>query len=337
MDRWARSDPGIRSTHSFNRQIVLACTPGWNYPRAIAALTCMKPVLCLGSLNVDYTYRVPWLVRPGETLTAANVQRGAGGKGLNQSLALARAGATVAHVGGVGPEGAWLRELLAADGVNVDHIRCLKTGTGHAIIQVADSGENAIVLFAGANQALEAGQIAAAVRGVAAGGFFLTQNETNGVPEALQWAKEQGLTVVFNPAPMASAVRAYPLDCVDYLIVNETEAMELSGESAWETAAGQLARRYPKAVVVVTAGALGALALSQGRSLRVPAVRVQAVDTTAAGDVLVGYLVAGLAGGLGLEPALHRAAGAAALSVTRPGAAASIPLGADVEAFLARK
>lgn len=295
----------------------------------------MKPVLCLGSLNIDITYRVPHLVRPGETLTATGVQRGAGGKGLNQSLALARAGARVSHLGGVGADGMWLRDLLAGEGVNVDDVTRVKMGTGHAIIQVADSGENAIVLFAGANQALETSQIAAAVRRVEVGGFFLTQNETNGVPEALRGAKERGLTVVFNPAPMTPAVRTYPLSGVDYLVVNETEAAELSGERDWRTAGEVLARQYPQMVVVVTAGAEGAVALAGGKVLRVPAVRVQAVDTTAAGDVFVGFLVAGLAGGMELEPALRRAAGAAALSVTRAGAAASIPVAAEVETFLA--
>ncbi len=293
----------------------------------------MKPVLCLGSLNIDYTYRVAHLVRPGETLAADQVLRGAGGKGLNQSLALARAGAAVRHVGCIGADGLWLRELLAEAGVNVDTVATLETGTGHAIIQVAETGENAIVLFAGANQAVSAKQVSDAVERMPAGGFFLTQNETNGVPDALRLAKAQGLTVVFNPAPMTPLVGSYPLEAVDYLIVNETEAAELSGEKDWQEAGRQLAQRYPQAVVIVTAGAAGALAWAGGQTLTVPAVRVQALDTTGAGDGFVGYLVAGLARGLALREALSLAASAAALSVTRLGAAASIPTAAEVEAF----
>ncbi len=164
----------------------------------------MKPVLCLGSLNIDYTYRVTHLVRPGETLTAEDILRGAGGKGLNQSIALARAGANVFHIGATGADGVWLRELLQEAGVNVDNVARLEAGTGHAIIQVADTGENAIVLFAGANQAVGAEQVAEAVQRTEAGGIFLTQNETNGVPDALWRAKAHGLTVVFNPAPMTT-------------------------------------------------------------------------------------------------------------------------------------
>jgi len=297
----------------------------------------MKPVLCLGSLNIDYTYRVAHLVRPGETLAAEQVLRGAGGKGLNQSLALACAGAAVWHVGGIGADGRWLRELLAEAGVNVDGVATFETGTGHAIIQVAETGENAIVLFPGANQLVSTQQMADAVERTPAGGFFLTQNETNGVPDALRLAKAHGLTVVFNPAPMTPLVRVYPLQAVDYLIVNEAEAVELSGEKDWQGAARQLAQRYPQAVVVVTAGVAGAVAWADGQAITVPAVRVQAVDTTGAGDVFVGYLVAGLARGLALREALRLAASAAALSVTRLGAAASIPVAAEVDEFRAKR
>lgn len=295
----------------------------------------MKPVLCLGSLNIDYTYRVDHLVRPGETLTAGQLIRGPGGKGLNQSVALARAGAEVAHVGAIGADGVWLRTLLAEAGVKVDAVATLELGTGHAIIQVANTGENSIVLFPGANQAIGPQQVTDAVSRTAPGGFFLTQNETNGVADALGRAKAQGLTVVFNPAPMTPLVRTYPLHVVDYLIVNETEAAELSGEKDWQMAAKELAGRYPQAVVVVTAGAAGAVARAGGQAITVPAVRVQAVDTTGAGDGFVGYLVAGLARGIDLREALHLAASAAALSVTRPGAAASIPTAAEVEEFRA--
>lgn len=296
----------------------------------------MKPVLCLGSLNVDYTYRVPHLVRPGETLASTDFIRGAGGKGLNQSLAVVRAGAVVSHVGGIGTDGVWLRELLAGDGVNIDAVRTTAVVTGHAIIQVAESGENAIVLFAGANRAIKPAHVSAAIADADPGSIFLTQNETSGVPEALLAAGRRGLTVVFNPAPISDAVRTYPLEHVDYLIVNETEARALSpGEGDWRDVAWGLAAEFPRACVVVTAGAAGACAVSGGRIYPVPACRVEAVDTTAAGDVFVGYFVAGIARDLPLESALNLAGQAAALSVTRMGAAASIPTADEVERFRA--
>lgn len=296
----------------------------------------MKPVLCLGSLNIDLTYRVPHLVRPGETLASTAFIRGAGGKGLNQSLAVARAGAGVFHVGAIGADGVWLRDLLARDGVNIDAVRTTADATGHAIIQVADSAENAIVLFAGANQAITPEHIAAVIAHADSEAIFLTQNETSGVPEALLAAGRRGLTVVFNPAPISAAVRTYPLEQVDYLIVNETEAQALSpGEGDWRDAAWRLARAFPRACVVATAGASGACAVSEGRMFPVPACRVEPVDTTGAGDVFVGYFVAGMARGLGLEEALALAGRAAALSVTRMGAAASIPTVDEVERFRA--
>ena len=298
----------------------------------------MKPVLCLGSLNIDFTYRVPHLVRPGETLAATDFIRGAGGKGLNQSLAVARAGAEVSHVGKIGADGVWLRDLLAGDGVKSEAVRTTTEATGHANIQVAESGENAIVLFAGANLAITPEDVSAAIANADSGSIFLTQNETSGVPEALLAAARRGLTVVFNPAPFSAAVRTYPLEHVDYLIVNETEAEALSpGGGDGREVAGRLAAEFPRACVVVTAGAAGACAVSGGRVFPVPACPVKAVDTTAAGDVFVGYFVAGVARGYRLESALTLAAQAAALSVTRMGAAASIPTFDEVERFIAAR
>lgn len=286
----------------------------------------MSRLLNFGSLNIDLVYRTAHIVRPGETLASSSFLRGPGGKGLNQSLAAARAGACVAHAGRLGPDGDFLRELLAAD--RVDHTITLtlpETATGHAIIQVAANGENAIILHAGANHAFTPADLPALFHGFGPGDWFLTQNETTSVPEALRTAAERGLRVVFNPAPMSPAVLTYPLDLVSLLIVNETEAVELSGHPDPAAAMQALRTRLPRTDIVITLGAEGAWFAGPTGEYRAQPPRVTPVDTTAAGDTFIGYLVASLMRGTGTPEALTLACWAAALSTTRPGAAVSIP------------
>lgn len=294
----------------------------------------MPRLLNLGSLNLDLVYRQPHIVRPGETLASTRFERGAGGKGLNQSLAAARAGATVFHAGRVGADGAWLLDLLAADHVDVTACRQLgEVSTGHAIIQVADSGENAIVLHAGANHAFAEADLPAMFAGFGVGDWFLTQNETAAVPAALHLAAERGLRVAFNPAPMTPAVCEYPLDAVALLIVNETEAAALSGEGEPGAAIDALRQRLPHADIVLTLGASGAWWAGPAGEHRATPPPVQPIDTTAAGDTFIGYLLASLMRDEPPGSALTVACRAAALSTTRAGAAASIPAAAAVAAF----
>ncbi|MEM1098488.1 MAG: ribokinase [Planctomycetota bacterium] len=279
----------------------------------------------LGSLNADWVYRVPTIVTPGETLGSAALARHAGGKGLNQSVALARAGAMVSHIGAVGSDGTWLREALAESVVDASGVAVLEdTPTGHAIIQVDDAGENAIVLFGGANQATSF-EVEAAFPRPSRGDWMLTQNETNGVAEAITAAKRRGVAVALNPAPMSPAVASFPLDLVDLLVVNETESRAL----------GDAARRTLDhgGAVVTTLGAEGAVYRCDGLEIALPAARVdRVVDTTAAGDTFVGYLLASLVRGDEPEAAMRRAGQAAALCVTRAGAMPSIPWAAEVDA-----
>jgi ribokinase len=291
----------------------------------------MNPrVLNLGSLNVDHVYHVPHFVRPGETLAAASLALLPGGKGFNQSVALARAGATVVHGGRYGRGAAWLRDRLAQEGVDTSRLLAADVEAGHAVIQVDAAGQNSILLFGGANRAVTAADLPAFLAGAGPGDFFLAQNETAAVPEALALARERGLAVCFNPAPMGAEVRDYPLDAVDWLFVNETEAAELGGAEPLPA----LHARCPRAHVVLTLGANGVLCLPPGPGatpIRAAAPRVAAVDTTAAGDTFIGYFLAAVAAGRDLAPSLERACRAAALSVTRPGAADSIPLSRELD------
>ena len=188
-------------------------------------------ILNFGSLNIDLVYQVEHIARPGETIASSSHQVFAGGKGANQSAALARAGARVFHAGQVGPDGQWLVDKLAGLGVDVQHIRVGDVPTGHAIIQVDRQGQNSIVLFAGANAQIDRGAIDAALSHFDRGDILLLQNEINDVSYIIASASERGLTICLNPAPFGPEVRAYPLELVDVLIVNETEATGLAGAS----------------------------------------------------------------------------------------------------------
>ena len=303
----------------------------------------------LGSINIDHVYRVPHLVRPGETLSSRALETVLGGKGANQSVALARAGARVRHVGRVGEGDAWARDALADAGVDVGAVALVDGPSGHAIIQVDDAGENAIVLHGGANHALERTAIDAALAASERGDWLLLQNETSGVEEAFALAGARELRIAFNPAPMSAAVRALPLERCDTLILNETEAAMLAGADG-DTGAGKgsgegeeggdidaveavLLARYPHVRLVLTLGGRGARLVRGDTRIEVAAVPVEVVDTTGAGDTFVGYLLAALVAGLDERAALERACRAAALSVTRAGATPSIPDAVAVDAF----
>lgn len=284
-------------------------------------------VLNFGSVNIDHVYRVPHIVRPGETLACSSLQVFAGGKGANQSVALARAGAPVYHAGLVGRDGGWLRERLASLGVNTDHLHVDPDSlTGNAVIQVADDGENAIVLSPGANHRLTRDQITRTLDRFAEGDILLLQNEVNDVPFLISEGKRRGMTVAFNPAPMTPAVRDYPLTDADILIVNETEGRELTGKATEDDVIDAL----PAWENVLTLGAQGVRYWGRQR-LFVPAPSVEAVDTTAAGDTFIGYFLAARARGEELKPSLERACRAAALCCTRPGAMDAIPALAELQ------
>lgn len=286
----------------------------------------MHRILNFGSINIDYVYRVERIARPGETVGSTAFFKGAGGKGFNQSIALARAGASVMHGGRFGREAGWLRDRLAADNVDVSGLLPVDMPSGHAIIQVESSGQNAILLHGGANHALTATEVPGLFEGGTAGDWFLTQNETSCVPEALAAAHARGFIVCFNPAPMDSRVADYPLEVLDWLIVNETEGMELSGKASPEAILSGLRKRSPQAHLVLTLGAGGVWCETpDGKRIHAAAEKVKAVDTTAAGDTFIGYLLAARIAGTPLQPALNLACQAAAVSVTRSGAADSIP------------
>ena len=304
----------------------------------------MPKLVNLGSLCIDNVYRVPAIAGAGETVASRSHEVFPGGKGLNQSVAAARAGAAVAHVGCVGADGAWLRDLLAEEGVNVDGVRVVDGASGHAVIQVDDAGANAIAIAGGANRTLRGDDVARALAQVGPGDWLLLQNEINDLPDVLAAAKRRGCAVAFNVAPVDGREADYDLSGVKLLIVNEIEAAALAATGATaasartdkpEAAAHALRERYPQAELVLTLGAAGLIHMGAEGASTLPAYAAQAVDETAAGDAFIGYLMAALLAGEGMAEALRLGSAAGALAVAKAGAAASIPTLAAVRRVVA--
>ena len=280
-------------------------------------------VLCFGSLNIDYTYKVPHFVKKGETLASERLQVFGGGKGLNQSVALAKAGTEVYHAGSIGQDGMFLLDMLKDAGANTDFVKILDTvRTGNAIIQNDKSGDNCIILYGGANQAITREQV----------------DEINELGYIVEKAHEKGMIIVLNPSPMNEKILALPLDVINYFILNEVEAAQIlgkedKGEESWEQIADDLLKKFPQATIVLTMGSEGSVFKNQKETVCQSIYKVQAVDTTAAGDTFSGYFIGGILGGLSAKEAMDQASKASAIAVTRKGAAPSIPVLAEVQNY----
>lgn len=291
-------------------------------------------ILNLGSLNFDKVYELPHFVFAGETILTEGYGEFLGGKGLNQSVALARAGAQTAHVGAVGPDGSPLREMLTQSGVDVTHLKTVDTVSGHAIIQRV-AGQNCIIVFGGANRCIDEADIRHAIADCAPGDILLLQNEVSGIPEAMAEAKRHGMKIVFNASPINAAMAHYPLELVDCFMVNEVEGRALAGLETddFQQILSAMVARFPNAEIVLTIGDGGVLYGKGDLRAQHPCYRVPVVDTTAAGDTFCGYYLAAIAEGAPVSRALELASMAAAIAVSRSGACPSIPTRAEVEAF----
>lgn len=284
----------------------------------------------LGSINIDHVYRLDHLPRPGETLAARRYQTGLGGKGANQSVAAAQAGCLVRHLGAMGTADDWVIARLRAAGVcTADILRLEGHATGHAIILLDETAENAIVIHPGANRALDSGWLERALSSLAPGHTLMIQNETNCQVEAARIARAAGATVLYSAAPFdIDALRAI-MPYASVLAMNEGEAQQLF--SALDGG------DPPVEGLLITRGAKGAeyRDLRDGRTYRQPAFPVTPVDTTGAGDTFAGYFAAARDRGDTIPEALRLAAAASALKVTRPGASGAVPSLEEVLNFLA--
>lgn len=296
-------------------------------------------VLCFGSLNIDYTYKLDHLVQKGETISSKELIVCSGGKGLNQSIALSKAGAATYHAGAIGEDGRFLLKQMNEAGVNTDYVAVLPdVRSGNAIIQNDKSGDNCILLYGGANQAITKEQVRTVLGNFEKDDFIVLQNEINELTYIVELANEIGMKIVLNPSPMNEKILALPLEYVNYFVVNEIEALQIlekEGSQNMEglTIAKELREKFPNASVVLTMGEKGSIYIDSYETVVQPAFKVKAVDTTAAGDTFTGFFIGGLMRGLKSKEAMLDAAKASAIAVTRQGAAPSIPMKEELEKF----
>jgi ribokinase len=290
----------------------------------------VRRILNIGSCNLDDVYAVPHFVQAGETLASLGVHHYPGGKGLNQSVALAKAGAEVYHAGRIGPDGTLLKETLAHSGVRLDYLDCTAEETGRAIIQVNSAGQNCILLSPGGNHAIGPAFIDHALAAFGTGDVLLVQNETSSVAYAMEAAHARGMRIAFNPSPITPELLNYPLHLVSWFLLNEIEGCALSGETEPGKILSKLRSMYPNATIVQTIGADGVICHDCVSEYAQGIYKVSAVDTTAAGDTFTGFFLSAAIAGKPTSEALRLASMASALAVSHQGAAVSIPSLDDV-------
>ena len=289
-------------------------------------------VLNYGSLNIDHVYQVDQIVQPGQTIDSYGVNVFPGGKGMNQSIAIARAGCRVYHAGNIGADGQFMKELLEEAGADCTWLRTVEVGTGSTFIQVDSNGQNCIVLNGGANRANTKEYVDQVLSNFEQGDLILLQNEINEVGYIIEKAYEKGMIVVVNPSPMNEKILACDLKKVSMFLMNEDEGMAITGKQEPAEILAAMTEMYPDAQTVLTLGSKGSVYQGNGRTIEQKAFRVKAVDTTAAGDTFTGYLLAGMARGEDMAKCLEEGAKASAIAVTRQGATTSIPVLAEVQA-----
>lgn len=282
-------------------------------------------IYSLGSLNIDYVYSVDHFVRAGETLSSENMAIFPGGKGLNQSVAISRAGNEVIHGGCVGSGGDFLIDVLNESGVNTEKINTVTTPSGHAIIQVDKTGQNCILLFSGANYQIDRSYIEGFLKDAQKGDILLMQNEISGLSDAFEIAKQLGMKIAFNPSPYHNDIKKLPLRFVDLWFCNEIEAGELFGGDTAEETIQNFINQYPESALVLTLGSKGSMYKDKFQQISQSAYRVKAIDTTAAGDTFTGYFLWAISNNWDIKFALDIASRASSIAVSREGASKSIP------------
>ena len=283
-------------------------------------------ILNFGSLNIDYVYSVEHFVRAGETLASDKLELFAGGKGLNQSVALARAGAEVYHAGLIGAEGEMLRAMLVNSGADDRFVRTLPNiPCGHAIIQVSAAGENCILLHGGANHAVTEEMMDEVLSFFDTGDLLVLQNEVNALPTLIEKAKARGMTVALNPSPFNDVILSLDLQQIDWLILNETEGCEITKQTEPEKILDTLLTGNPHMRIVLTLGSKGSIYADKNTRIPQSIFPAKVVDTTAAGDTFTGFFFASVTAGKTPSEALRIASAASSITVSRKGAAPSIP------------
>lgn len=290
-------------------------------------------IVNFGSINIDIFFAVDHIVRPGETISAKSIEKRAGGKGLNQSIALAKNSKGVYHAGNIGSDGEFLAEYLENEGINTEFIRKSEILTGNAIIQVDEGGENSIVLYKGANFDNDKDFVDSVFEHFSENDILVLQNEINMMDYIINKAYEKGLKIVLNPSPITDEIKKFDYYKIDLLLLNEHEAKAISGKERLDENIEFFKKTYPKLKLVITLGKAGSIYISKDELIRQKAYKVKAIDSTGAGDTFTGFFVANFYAGKDINTCLELATRASAFSVTKKGASVSIPELSELDDF----
>ena len=287
-------------------------------------------VLNIGSLNIDYVYTVDHIILPGETEATGSRNTFLGGKGMNQSCALAKAGVEVYHGGMIGQDGTMFLDACKEYGVHDEIIKIVDGPSGHTVIQIDKNAQNSILLYGGANQKLTVEYIDEVLSHFGSDDILLLQNEVNLLPYIVDKAYEKGMQIALNPSPFNEKLDAVDMKKISIFLLNEVEGFQLTGEKETEAIIAKLRELFPHARIMLPLGKDGAVYVDAEQKVFQPIFKVKAVDTAAAGDTFTGYFLAGLADGLPMEEVLRMSAKASSIAVSREGAVPSIPYRAEV-------
>ncbi len=282
-------------------------------------------IVNFGSCNIDYVYTLNHIVRVGETEQSTGRDVFPGGKGLNQSIAVSKAGAKVFHAGLVGSDGEFLARIMEENGVDISYLGRVEAPNGHAVIQVSEKGENSIFIHTGSNGMLTHEYIDSVLDNFSSGDILIIQNETNAIDYIIDRAYEKGMVTFFNPSPLNENISKCDLNKISYVVLNEIEGEFLTHEHESEKMIPKLIKKYPGMKAVLTLGSHGCLYYDGIETFYCPAYDVEVVDSTAAGDTFLGYFVSSVALGKTSMQTLKIASAASAIAVSRKGAAPSIP------------
>ncbi len=292
-------------------------------------------ILGYGGINTDFVYHVDRFVSEGESMPCKSLESILGGKGCNQSIAVALAGQKeVYHAGQIGNGEKWLLDVFNDYGVNTSQVKVTDGASGHAIIQMRSDGKNSIILFGGANHTITEDDVVEAFEGFGEGDFLLTQNELSSQGKIIEEASKRGMKIFINVSPIEEKTHDLPLELLDYVIVNEIEAELLTGKPYGPNSLKDMREKMPKAVLIITLGPKGAIYMgADDKEIAVPTPDAPVLATTSAGDTFAGYFTAAIAEGDPLQKAVELACKASALCVSRKGTTNSIPNRADVDAW----
>ena len=287
-------------------------------------------VLNIGSCNLDYVYSLNHIVTEGETERCCEMKIFPGGKGLNQSVAASKAGAEVWHAGCIGSDGEILIDTMQRSGVNTSLITRSSEKSGHAIIQVSDSGENSIIVYPGTNDMIDKDYIDNTLALFSKGDILILQNEISNLIYIIEQAYKKGMTVILNPSPINDNIFKIDMNMISYLVLNEIEMRTIFGSDNSEASLLTATEKYPDLKIILTKGVKGSVYKDSREYIHQASFKAEAVDTTAAGDTFMGYFVAGLYKGLTIRDTLKTASAASAIAVSRSGASPSIPYAEEV-------